>query len=52
MESSGHFDLEITAVQSSALPVVKGVYDIELHSGVYSSRLIYGYVNVYPEVTR
>jgi hypothetical protein len=51
-EASGYFDLEITSAQTSALPVVEGVYDIELHSGAYSSRLIHGYVNVNPEVTR
>jgi hypothetical protein len=51
-ETSGYFDLEITSTQTAALPVIKGVYDIELHSGSYSSRLIHGYVNVNPEVTR
>ena len=51
-EASGFFDLEITAAQSAALPIIEGIYDIEIHSGSFSSRLIYGYVNVHPEVTR
>ena len=52
LEASGYFDLAIPAASTATLPVVKGVYDIELHSGVYSTRLIHGYVNVNPEVTR
>ena len=51
--ASGYIDLDISATTASALPApMQGVYDIELHSGVYSTQLIYGYFNVYPEVTR
>ena len=51
-ETSGYFDLEISPTIAAGLPVVKAVYDIEAVSGAYTNQLIYGYFNVYPEVTR
>ena len=50
---SGYIDLDIPATTTAALPApIQAVYDIEIHSGSYQSQLIYGYFNVYPEVTR
>ena len=51
-EESGYFDLIIPAGTAADLPVVKAVYDIEIVSGNNTTQLIYGYFNVYPEVTR
>jgi hypothetical protein len=46
-----HIDIKLTAAQTSALPVMQGVYDIELYSGTYANKPIKGLFNVLPEVT-
>ena len=51
-EASGHIDLSVTANNLTGIPVTQGVYDIEIYSGTYHEKVIKGYVNVFPEVTR
>lgn len=51
-EASGHIDLSVTASQMTGIPVTQGVYDVEIYSGTYHEKVIQGYVNVFPEVTR
>jgi|TARA_Y100000004_G_scaffold189661_1_gene245641 hypothetical protein len=48
---SGWIDIKLTAAQTSGLPVVQGVYDVEIYSGTYANRLIYGKASIIPEVT-
>ena len=48
---SGWIDIKLTADQTSGLPIVDGVYDLEIYSGTYVKRLIYGKGSIYPEVT-
>ena len=48
---SGYIDVDIPASLTTGLPIVQGVYDLELHSGSYQDKIIYGYFNVNPEVT-
>jgi len=49
--ASGLIDVSLLASQTSALPVVQGVYDIEIYSSTYVDKVIKGVVNVHPEVT-
>lgn len=51
-EASGHIDLAVTADDLTGIPITQGVYDIEIYSGTYHEKVINGYVNVFPEVTR
>lgn len=51
--SEGRVQIELSATQTAALPVVKGVYDLELRSsGGIVTRLLEGKFTVSPEVTR
>ena len=51
-EASGYVDIKLSSSNTIDLPVTQAVYDVELHSGTYVTRLIEGYLNIYPEVTR
>ena len=49
---SGLIDLNLTAAQTAALPVVEGRYDVEIHNaGGTVYRVLEGKVRVHPEVT-
>jgi hypothetical protein len=50
-ESQGHFDLTVPAYTTALLPVVEGVYDVEIRSGIFVSKILRGYIDVLPEVT-
>jgi hypothetical protein len=50
---SGLIDLNLTAVQTAALPIIEGRYDVEIHNqGGTVYRVLEGKVKVNPEVTR
>ena len=49
--ASGYLDIVLSGVHTKDVPVVQAVYDIEIYSGEYHEKLIYGYVNILPEVT-
>ena len=49
--TSGFIDVTLSGAQTTGMPISQGVYDIEISSGHYVDKLIYGYVNFYPEVT-
>tara|TARA_Y100000310_G_scaffold208988_1_gene209583 strand:- start:421 stop:774 length:354 start_codon:yes stop_codon:yes gene_type:complete len=51
--ASGLVDLTLTAAQTANLPIMQGVYDIELYddSG-FADKIMKGDVNVFPEVTK
>lgn len=48
---SGYLDIKLSGVHTKNVPVVQGVYDIEMYKGEYHEKLIYGYANILPEVT-
>jgi hypothetical protein len=48
---SGLIDLTITPSITSTIPVTRGVYDVEIYSGNYATKVVGGYVNIYPEAT-
>lgn len=49
--ASGYIDINIPASTSKALPVVQGVYDVEIYSGNYHQKVVHGRINIFPEVT-
>ncbi|GAI44144.1 unnamed protein product, partial [marine sediment metagenome] len=52
--AEGKIELELTPAQTSALQIIKGVYDLELTSPAPAkvTRLLEGDITVKPEVTR
>lgn len=50
--SSGSIGLYISAVSSSLLDFSNGVYDLEIHSGSFVSRILEGQIQLSKEVTR
>lgn len=51
--ASGIVDVNITAAQAAQLPIGSFVYDIERYDSLNTTdKLIFGQMNVYPEVTR
>lgn len=51
--TAGTVTIVITAAQTAALPIVAGVYDLEVESGTgVVTRLLQGVFEVTPEVTR
>ncbi len=48
---SGYIDIDLLAGSTTNVPIVQGVYDVEIYSGTYVDKLIKGYVNILPEVT-
>ena len=49
--SSGYIDIKLLASQTSGLPIMQGVYDVEIYSGTYTQKPVKGFFNVLPEVT-
>ena len=50
--ADGFIDVNLTAAQTEVLPVIEGVYDVEMYDGAgFVKKLILGYVRVYPEAT-
>lgn len=49
---SGLIDVVISGDSTTGLPITQGVYDIEIYSGSFHQKVINGYMNIYPEVTR
>ena len=51
--TSGIVDIILTPIQTSSLPIMEGVYDVEKYNSDYSSigKILKGKVLVYPEVT-
>jgi hypothetical protein len=49
--SGGYIDILLRGAETKTLPIVQGVYDIELYSGLYVEKLIQGKFNVYPEAS-
>ena len=49
--SNGESQINMLASQTSGLPIVQGVYDVEIHSGTYVQKPVKGFINILPEVT-
>jgi len=49
--ASGYIDITLSGAQTTGVPIVQGVYDLEIFSGTYVDKLIKGYANIFPEVT-
>ena len=49
--TSGYIDVTLSGAQTTGMPISQSVYDIEIYSGTYVDKLIYGYANFHPEVT-
>ena len=47
----GLVQIKFTAEETKNLPIVQGVYDIEIFSGDYIEKIVGGYINIFPEVT-
>jgi len=56
LAQSGYFDIKLYASQTQNLPVMEGVYGIEIYSGAgvgqFVDKAVKGKFNVYPEVTK
>lgn len=52
LAASGIIDINITAANTALLSVNQYVYDVEIYKDSKTEKIINGYVNVYPEVTR
>lgn len=50
-EAAGLIDLKISGTATTGIPIVQGVYDVEIYSGSYHEKVIKGKINVLPEVT-
>lgn len=50
--TSGSIGIYVSAASSSALTFDRAVYDLEIHSGSYVSRILQGQVKLSREVTR
>jgi hypothetical protein len=48
---SGFVDIALLASQTVDLPVVQGVYDVEIYKGTHVNQITKGVANVFPEVT-
>lgn len=49
---SGYVDISLLGAQTAALPVVEGVYDVEIYNNSgFVEKAILGYCNIIPEVT-
>jgi hypothetical protein len=49
--TGGYFDVKLLASQTSGLPIVRGVYDIEYSQDTFADKLVKGDVYIYPEAT-
>ena len=49
---SGFIDINLSGAQTAGVPVVQGIYDVEIYnSGGFVEKAILGYCNFLPEVT-
>ena len=48
---SGYIDVKLLASQTSGLPIMQGVYDLEIYTGTYAQKPVKGFFNILPEVT-
>lgn len=48
---SGLINMSLTAAQTAALPVTRGVYDVEIFSGDFALKVLQGKAFIQPEVT-
>tara|TARA_Y100000590_G_C15656210_1_gene990726 strand:- start:126 stop:464 length:339 start_codon:yes stop_codon:yes gene_type:complete len=51
-ETNGYIDINISAATTAALPIDQAVYDIEIYSSTNSEKIMSGYLDISPEVTR
>ena len=51
-EASGYIDIDVPAYATTGLPITQAIYDVEIYSGTFTEKLIEGYANIHPEVTR
>jgi|TARA_R100000005_G_scaffold96478_1_gene83721 hypothetical protein len=49
--TGGFFDVKLLASQTSGLPIIRGVYDIEYSQDNFADKLVKGDVFIYPETT-
>jgi|10_taG_2_1085330.scaffolds.fasta_scaffold03115_2 hypothetical protein len=49
--TGGYFDVTLRAAQTSGLPIVRGVYDIEYSQDNFADKLVKGDVYIFPEAT-
>ena len=47
----GLVQIKFTAEETKDLPIIQGVYDIEIFSGDYIEKIVGGFINIFPEVT-
>lgn len=47
----GLIQVKFTTEETKNLPIIQGVYDIEIFSGGYVEKIVGGYINIFPEVT-
>ena len=48
---NGMIDVNVFGTATTGVPIVQGVYDIEIYKGSYHEKVIHGKLNVLPEVT-
>jgi hypothetical protein len=49
---SGIFNINLSYTDTKSLPITRAVYDVEAEISGSSTKLLKGYANIYPEVTR
>tara|TARA_Y100001938_G_scaffold128114_1_gene181592 strand:+ start:263 stop:658 length:396 start_codon:yes stop_codon:yes gene_type:complete len=49
--ASGLIDINISGTATTGIPIVQGVYDVEIYKGTYHEKVIQGKINILPEVT-
>ena len=49
--ASGMIDINVSGTNTTGVPIVQGVYDVEIYSGSYHEKVIRGKINILPEVT-
>jgi hypothetical protein len=49
--TGGYFDVTLRAAQTSGLPIIRGVYDIEYSQDNFADKLVKGDVYIFPEAT-
>lgn len=49
--ASGIIDVNVSGTNTTGVPIVQGIYDIEIYKGTYHEKVIKGKINILPEVT-
>ncbi len=49
--TGGYFDVKLLASQTSGLPIIRDVYDIEYFQGTFADKLVKGDAYIFPEAT-